>query len=149
MAGRRLRFPLLAAVTLVTACGKPPDEPISDVRLKPTTIDLSDGMTDPRLFGSWKNPEEAYTFLKDGTFHLHFDRMEQVGPSKSSKVRKTGDLSGKWSATKDYLLLSVEHGENAKHKMILLVRDADRTMELRPTFLKKGPGTIYHRVASR
>jgi hypothetical protein len=73
--------------------------------------------------------------------------MEQTGPSPSNKKRKVGDLSGKWAATDSTLMFEVEKGEDgAKHRLNLVISDGGKTMELRPTFMKKGVGTIYRRA---
>jgi hypothetical protein len=144
VAGNRSRYALLLVAAVAAACGRVSDPAISGPLPTPPTINLSDGRAVQKLVGTWKNAEETYALLSDGSFKLHYDRMEQVGPSKSSKVRKIGDLSGKWSATDQFLMLAVEHGENSKHKMFLILRDNGKTMELRPMFLKNGPGTVYH-----
>jgi hypothetical protein len=142
---RVLRLVVLLLAGSLLGCGESSVE--ASLTTPPPGIDLSVGKTDPRLVGVWKNPNETYTFAADGSFKMHFDRMEQTGPSASSLTRKFGDLAGNWSATNDSLLLEVLEGEkDSKHKMTLILSESGKTMELRPTFLKKGPGTVYVRT---
>jgi len=145
MVAKKPIYLFLAAATFVAACGKESEGVIYGQPPTPPAVDLTSGKVDPKLVGTWKNPEETYNLSSDGTFKLHYDRMEQVGPSQGNKVRKVGDLSGKWSATDDSFMVEVDKGEKSKHKMILLLRDSGNTLELRPTFKKNGPGTVYHR----
>jgi hypothetical protein len=142
MVDKVLCLAILFMAGAILGCGENNME--ASLQTPPTVIDLSKGKVDPKLVGVWKNPGETYTFAKDGTFKMHFDRMEQTGPSATSLARKVGDLSGEWSSTEDSLLLDVEKGENnTKHKMALFLRDGGKTLELRPTFMKQGVGTIY------
>jgi hypothetical protein len=131
---------------LLLGCGEPADIP--EPEPAPPSVDLSTGKVDPKLVGVWKNAEESYAFSPDGTFTLHYDRMEATGPSSANKVRKVGDLSGKWTANQQFLLLAVEKGENSKHKMVLLLSDGDKKMELRPTYRKDKPGVFYTHVSN-
>ena len=137
------RLTILLIAGLLLGCGKNAVE--APITAPP--MDLALGKVDSRLVGAWKNPEETYTFSPDGTFKLHYDRMEQTGPSASNKARKVGDLSGKWSASPDALLLAVDKGENdTRHKLLFLLSEGGKSLELRATFLKKGQGTLYQKT---
>jgi len=134
----------LFAATLI-GCGEVA-ETYKEAPSKAPPIDLSAGKVDATLVGVWKNPVESYTLDIDGTFKMHFDRMERSGPGNASLVRKVGDLSGTWSRLDDSLLLAVKKGD--KHKLNIVLHDHGATLEMRPTFMKKGQGTIYKREKS-
>jgi len=146
-------FLALVATGCMLGCGMnaettreaPEKAPPVDVAVKAPPVGVAAGKVDPSLVGVWVNPGETYKLKSDGSFTMHFDRMERSGPGKGT-VRKTGDLSGKWSVADGALLLDVLSGKQvSNHTLNLVMHEAGAVMELRPTFMKKGTGTLYKR----
>lgn len=128
---------------LIVGCGKA----AINGGTQASPFDISKGTTDPELIGTWKSPTEKYKLASDGTFTMHYDRMEQVGPSAANKVRKVGDIAGRWAVDGTSLMFLVEKGESgSKHKMDFDLSKDGKTLEIRATYVKKGAGMSYKRL---
>lgn len=135
---------ILAAFGSSLGCGQEVVAPVETPK-SVHAVDLTAGKVNASLVGDWINPRETYRLKADGTFSMHFDRMERFGPGTAT-TRKVGDLKGKWTATDDTLLLSVTSGQAVvNHKLKFTVHEGGAVMELRPTFLTRGTGMVYRR----
>ncbi|MDR3688316.1 MAG: hypothetical protein P4L46_02980 [Fimbriimonas sp.] len=131
---------VILSVACIIGCGENAEPTVPEP--VPAVIDLAKGKVDARLIGTWKSQGETYTFSGDGKFKLHIDRMEQTG--RSTSARRVADLSGRWSATAEAIMFSVEWGESGtRHRLLMKLSSQGQILELRPTFVTKAPPTIY------
>jgi len=139
-------YPILFAAGLMLGCSQSTVETSTPT---PPPVDLSSGKVDLRLVGVWKNKDETYTLGKDGSFHAHWDRMDQTGPSKSTGlVHDVGDSKGQWSATPEFLFIaSADKTGSGKHKLLYFLTNNDKQLETKPTYAKQRPGDVFKRVS--
>jgi hypothetical protein len=95
----------------------------------------------PGLVGTWKSKEEVYTFAADGSYVEHYNEIVATGPT--TKGKRVGGTSGRWSATNNALLLEVSTG--AKHLLLYALQNDGATLDLRPTYVKASSSRTYQR----